>query len=144
MQIIVFTLENRHYGFSTEKVDEITSKLEATELPQGPKWASGLVNLRGQVMTLIDLNALLNGTGEEENLWYNNTVIVKTEANPLALKVGRVIGVTDIDESDYQSKDSDEDAVITGLVSAYDEIVSIIELDKLFAEQAKDPVTVEE
>lgn len=144
MQIIVFTLGERHYGFSTDKVDEITSKLEATDLPGGPEWASGLVNLRGQVMTLVDLDTLLDGAGEEENLWYNNTIIVKTEANPLALKVGKVIGVTDIEDSDYQSKDSDEGAMITGLVSVYDEIVSIIELDKLFVEHKKDPVALEE
>lgn len=143
MQLIVFTLGDRHYGFSTEKVDEITSKLTPTYLPQSPDWAAGLVNLRGQVMTLVDLDTLLNGADEEDHSWYNNTIIVKTDENPLAFKVGKVIGVTDVLESDYQSREQDEETVISGLVSLYDEIVSVIELDRLFTTH-KETVTLGE
>lgn len=134
MQLIVFTLKDRYYAFSTEKVEEITTKLEATNLPQAPVWAEGLVNLRGQIMTLANLEIVLNGADDEAASWYNNTVIVNGEENAMALKVGTVIGVTNVEESDIQSAGEEESSVLSGLVSIYDEMVSVIDLSKVFTD----------
>lgn len=134
MQMIVFRLGERIYGFSTDKVEEITTVLDSTVIPQSPEWTVGLVNLRGQVMTLVDLDILLNGSHSSEGDWYKNTIIIHTEENPIALKVGTVIGVSDIEEDQLQSV-GEEESVISGYISAYGEIVSCIELEKIFKEK---------
>ncbi|GEN51553.1 chemotaxis protein CheW [Alkalibacterium pelagium] len=135
MQLIVFKLKERFYGFNTENIEEITTPLKETIIPQGPSWTRGLINLRGQIMTLIDLEALLNGSSATEELWYNNTVIVNTEDNPLALMVGKVVGVTDITEDQIQRFDDEEDALVDGYVSVYNEMVSIINIDSILKEK---------
>jgi purine-binding chemotaxis protein CheW len=135
MQLIVFKLKERFYGFNTENIEEITTPLKETIIPQGPSWTKGLINLRGQIMTLIDLEALLNGSSASEELWYNNTVIVNTEDNPLALMVGKVVGVTDITENQIQRFDDEEDALVDGYVSVYNEMVSIINIDSILKEK---------
>lgn len=135
MQLIVFKLKERFYGFNTENIEEITTPLMETIIPQGPSWTKGLINLRGQIMTLIDLEALLNGSSASEELWYNNTVIVNTEDNPLALMVGKVVGVTDITENQIQRFEDEEDALVDGYVSVYNEMVSIINIDSILKEK---------
>jgi len=135
MQLIVFKLKDRFYGFNTENIEEITTPLKETIIPQGPSWTKGLINLRGQIMTLIDLEALLNESSASEELWYNNTVIVNTEDNPLALMVGKVVGVTDITEDQIQRFDDEEDALVDGYVSVYNEMVSIINIDSILKEK---------
>ena len=135
MQLIVFKLKERFYGFNTENIEEITTPLMETIIPQGPSWTKGLINLRGQIMTLIDLEALLNESSASEELWYNNTVIVNTEDNPLALMVGKVVGVTDITENQIQRFDDEEDALVDGYVSVYNEMVSIINIDSILKEK---------
>lgn len=135
MQLIVFKLKERFYGFNTENIEEITTPLKETIIPQGPSWTKGLINLRGQIMTLIDLEALLNGSSASEELWYNNTVIVNTEDNPLALMVGKVVGVTDITENQIQRFDDEEDVLVDGYVSVYNEMVSIINIDSILKEK---------
>lgn len=135
MQLIVFKLKDRFYGFNTENIEEITTPLKETIIPQGPSWTRGLINLRGQIMTLIDLEALLNGSSATEELWYNNTVIVNTEDNPLALMVGKVVGVTDITEDQIQRFDDEEDVLVDGYVSVYNEMVSIINIDSILKEK---------
>lgn len=135
MQLIVFKLKERFYGFNTENIEEITTPLMETIIPQGPSWTKGLINLRGQIMTLIDLEALLNRSSASEELWYNNTVIVNTEDNPLALMVGKVVGVTDITENQIQRFDDEEDALVDGYVSVYNEMVSIINIDSILKEK---------
>lgn len=134
MQLIVFKLKEQFYGFTTENIEEITRTLMATTLPQGPAWTKGLVNLRGQIMTLIDLEVLLNGTSASNELWYNNTVIVNTDDNPLALMVGEVMGVTDIREEEIH-KAEENASLITGYVSAYGEMISILTIDSILKEK---------
>lgn len=134
MQVIVFRLGERTYGFSTDRVEEITTILTTTKVPHAPEWTVGLVNLRGQVMTLVDLDKLLNETSSTEEDWYKNTIIIHTEENPIALKVGPVIGVTDVEESEFQLS-GEEESVISGYLSVYDNIVSVIELDQIFKEK---------
>ncbi|MFL2121176.1 chemotaxis protein CheW [Marinilactibacillus psychrotolerans] len=134
MQIIVFRLGERIYGFSTDKVEEITTMLTSTTVPHSPNWTVGLVNLRGQVMTLVDLDILLNKSGSSGDDWYKNTIIIHTEENPIALKVGLVIGVSDVLEEQLQAS-GEEESIISGYISVNDDIVSIIDLDQIFKEK---------
>ncbi|WP_423189125.1 chemotaxis protein CheW [Alkalibacterium sp. f15] len=135
MQLIVFKLKEHFYGFTTENIEEITTTLNKTFIPQGPSWTKGLVNLRGQIMTLVDLEVLLNGSSTSQDLWYNNTIIVNTEDNPVAFMVGKVVGVTDIDVDQIQIMNEETDTLVSGYVFAYNEMVSIIELESILIEK---------
>lgn len=104
-------------------------------IPQGPAWTSGLINLRGQIMTLIDLEKLLNDSSTSQELWYNNTIIVNTQDNPVAFMVGQVIGVSDIEPEAIEMKADEDDALVSGIVHVYNEIVSIIDLEMILIEK---------
>lgn len=134
MQLIVFKLREHHYGFTTENIEEITTVLKEASVPQSPSWIKGLINLRGQIMTLLDLEVLLNGFSTSDELWYNNTVIVNTADNPIALMTGKVVGVTDIEPDQIQYLE-EESSLITGYVHAYNEMVNIIDIDSILKEK---------
>lgn len=135
MQLIVFKLKEHYYGFTTENIEEITTTLKETFIPQGPSWTKGLINLRGQIMTLVDLENLLNGSSTSQELWYNNTIIVNTQDNPVAFMVGKVIGVTDIDSDQIEMHNEETDSLVSGYVFAYNEMVSIIDLESILIEK---------
>lgn len=135
MQIIVFRLKDLYYGISTEVVEEITTTLSFTTVPKSLDWIQGLVNLRGDVLTLINLYKLLNLDDFNLDDCYNNTVIAQLDENNVALMVDEVIGVTDVDENDFQSVSEDESSYLRALVTAYDQIVNILELKNLFEEK---------
>ncbi|SFC39538.1 purine-binding chemotaxis protein CheW [Alkalibacterium subtropicum] len=135
MQLIVFKLKEHFYGFTTENIEEITTTLQETSIPQGPAWTKGLINLRGQIMTLVDLERLLNGSTTSQELWYNNTIIVNTQDNPVAFMVGKVVGVTNIETDQIQMLNEDTDSLVSGYVFAYNEMVSIIDLETILIEK---------
>ncbi|WP_027108649.1 chemotaxis protein CheW [Lacticigenium naphthae] len=132
MQLIVFTLHDRFYGIPTKWVEEITTKLTSTLVPQSPEWVEGLINLRGQVMTLVNLDRLLNSSSDMERICYNNTIVIQTEQNKVAVEVEEVIGVTTVTEEEIQPIVHSEDTWVTSLVPAYGEVVSIIDIHQLF------------
>lgn len=135
MQMIVFRLKDLYYGISTEVVDEITTTLSSTTVPKSPGWIEGLVNLRGDVLTLINLYDLLNLDDFNFNDCYNNTIVAQLDENNVALMVDEVIGVTDVDEEDFQSVSDDDSSYLRALVTVYDQIVNVLELKNLFEEK---------
>ena len=54
---LTFALANEEYGLEILKVREIIGYIEVTAVPQTPHYVKGVVNLRGQVIPVIDLRA---------------------------------------------------------------------------------------
>ena len=58
MQIVVFKLGQEHFGVETEKVQGINDMMQITIVPKAPKYIKGLINLRGMIKSLVDINLL--------------------------------------------------------------------------------------
>ncbi len=55
-QHLVFQLAGEEYGFSVLKIQEIVQWVELTRVPRVPGFISGVMNLRGKVVPVIDLH----------------------------------------------------------------------------------------
>ena len=55
VQLILFTLNDSLYGIPIEKVSEINRLEDITPLPKAPQFIEGVINLRGNVVPVIDL-----------------------------------------------------------------------------------------
>lgn len=132
MQILTFRLKDYYFGILTENVIEITKSHELKRIPKSPKWVEGLINLRGEVITLVNMYSLLKIDDFRIEDCYNNTVIVKLENNSIALMVDEVIGVTDIEENQLQSTSDKENSYVDALVTINDQIINVLELKSLF------------
>jgi purine-binding chemotaxis protein CheW len=60
-QLVVFRLVDGTYGIELDAVREIIPFRGATRLPGAPPHVAGLVNVRGAIVTVIDLGAMLQG-----------------------------------------------------------------------------------
>lgn len=54
---LTFALANEEYGLEILKVREIIGYMDITAVPQMPEYVKGVINLRGQVIPVIDLRA---------------------------------------------------------------------------------------
>ena len=54
---LTFALANEEYGLEILKVREIIGYMEITAVPQTPVYVKGVINLRGQVIPVVDLRA---------------------------------------------------------------------------------------
>jgi purine-binding chemotaxis protein CheW len=61
---IVFQLEEKFYGISSKSVAEVAATLPVTTLPNVPEWVLGIANLRGDVISVLDLRKLWGKTTE--------------------------------------------------------------------------------
>ncbi|MGI6225098.1 MAG: chemotaxis protein CheW [Peptococcales bacterium] len=54
-QLVVFTLADEEYGLDIIDVQEIVRYQEITKIPEAPVFIKGILNLRGQVIPVVDL-----------------------------------------------------------------------------------------
>ena len=134
MQILTFRLKNFYFGILTENVIEITKTHDLKQVPKSPEWVEGLINLRGEVVTLVNMYSLLSINDFSIVDCYKNTIITKTQNNSIALIVDEVIGVYDIEEDDIQSTSDNENSFVSSLVTIDDQITKVLELNSLIEE----------
>ena len=74
---LTFSLENEEYGLEILKVREIIGYMNITPVPRVPEYIKGVINLRGQVIPVIDLRTKL---GMPEHEITDQTCIIVVEA----------------------------------------------------------------
>lgn len=131
MQIVVFKLGDEHFAVETDRVQSINDIMSITRVPKAPKYIKGLINLRGSIKSLVDLNLLLNVNHENEQ---NNIIILTVEDEEIGILVDEVEEVLDIEEKSIQKLDKDVDKTqpyIKGILNYEDKLLTIIDIDKI-------------
>jgi purine-binding chemotaxis protein CheW len=83
LQLVSFVIGSEEFGVDILYVQEINRMLQITQVPNAPEFVSGIINLRGRVIPVIDLRCRLGLPPKEHD---NNTRIIVIEVN------GRTIG----------------------------------------------------
>lgn len=130
MQIIVFSLNEKHYAITTDRVEEISKQIPSTKVPNAPDWVEGLINLRGNVVTLLNLSKLLQQT---DSVCYNNIIIINNESEKIGLMVKDVVQVMDIDDNEIQKLNDNESDEILGILKVTNMVINIIDLEILLS-----------
>lgn len=97
-QYCTFYINQQMFGIEVEVVQEIIRSQEVTRVPLAPSLVQGLINLRGQIVTAIDLRSLLSLPFESVERPHMN-VIVRGEEGSFSLLVDRIGDVLELDES---------------------------------------------
>jgi len=100
-QFCTFYLDDVLFGIDVLKVQEIILFQEMTRVPMASSVIRGLINLRGQVVTAMDLRIRL---GLEERNFDESSinVIIRSDDEIVSSLVGRIGDVLEPDESTYE------------------------------------------
>ena len=128
---MLFRLGERLYGIDLDAVREILPVRRATRLPGSPGYVAGLINVRGTIVTVIDLGARLDGNS---SLAVDGSVmLVEHRQKIVGVAVAEVKDVMMLPaESIEQATDGDgADASIVGLGRMDDKVVIILDIHSI-------------
>ena len=83
-KFLTFQLQNEEYGLEILKVREIMGLMNITPVPQTPDYVKGVINLRGQVIPVIDLRAKFS---MPEGSYDERTCIIVVDVNGLLMGI---------------------------------------------------------
>jgi len=136
-QCVTFRLDNEIYGINVMLIQEVLRVTEIAPVPGAPNYVIGIINLRGNVVTVIDTRMRF-GLPPEEMDDATRIVIIEVENQTVGIVVDSVSEVVDVDSSEIETAPNvgnDETArYIEGVVSRGDELLILVDLNKLLTE----------
>ncbi|HAA90264.1 MAG: CheW domain protein [Thermoanaerobacterales bacterium 50_218] len=105
VQLVVFSVGEEEYALEIEQVQEINRLLPITRVPRAPSFIEGVINLRGNVIPVVNLHYRL-GVGTRVNTNDTRIIIALVYDNPVGLVVDRVSEVLYLPKNRIESPDS--------------------------------------
>ncbi len=129
MQVVVFTIGNEQFAVATSKVQGINGLMKITKVPGSEKYIKGLINLRGNVICILDINLLLGMNVKEDS---NNIIVLELDGEQVGVMVDHVEEVMNIDEDMIKKVHENKDKpFIKGIINLDHRIITMIDIDKL-------------
>ncbi len=101
-QFSTFSLAGELYGVEVARVHSVTKCQALTKVPLAPPGVAGMVNLRGQVTTAIDMRVQLELPPREDGAASMN-VVVHTDDGLVALLVDEIGDVENTTDDDFEA-----------------------------------------
>ena len=137
LQWVTFRLDGETYGINVMQVQEVLRYNEIAPVPGAPAYVLGIINLRGNVVTVIDTRHRF-GINSAEITEQTRIVIIEAENNVVGILVDAVAEVVYLRQSEIETAPSvgnDESAkFIQGVCHKNNQLLILVELDKLLTE----------
>ena len=141
VQWVTFRLAEENYGINVMQVQEVLRVSEIAPVPGAPHYVLGIINLRGNVVTVIDTRIRL-GLPTTDVTDATRIVIIEGSRHVVGILVDCVAEVVDLRASDVETAPNvgnDESAnYIQGVASREDELLILVDLNKLLTDEEWD------
>lgn len=138
VQWVTFYLDNEKYGIKVMQVQEVLRMTEIAPVPGAPDYVIGIINLRGNVVTVIDTRrrfGLMDAEASDET----RIVIVEADNNVVGILVDSVAAVVDLRESEVETApnvgNDESSKYIQGVSSQGDELLILVDVNKLLSDE---------
>ena len=89
---LIFSSDNLMYGIKAEQVKDIITDYAITGIPQVPNYVRGVINLRGQIIPMLDIRLRL-GKAPQDNFC---GIVVDVDGNMVGILVDMVEQMVDV------------------------------------------------
>lgn len=136
LQFCTFYLDSLFFGVDVLQVQEIIRHQEMTRVPLAPNEVEGLINLRGDIVTAIDLRRRLRLPDRASDAEPTN-VVVRDKESAVALLVDEIGDVLEVDEETFEptpeTLDTTVRELITGVYKLDGRLLHVLDTDRAVA-----------
>jgi purine-binding chemotaxis protein CheW len=133
LQLCTFSLDGLFFGVEVQNVQEVIRYQTMTRIPLAPRVVSGLINLRGQIVTAIDLRARLGLRPRPADKLPMN-VVVRSDDGVVSLLVDEIGDVLEVDESTFElppeTVQGNARTLIQGVYKLKDRLLLVLDIPK--------------
>lgn len=139
-QYLTFKLDNEVFGITINKVREVLDFIKVTKVPQTPEYMIGVINLRGNVVPVVDMKCKFGMSMTQKTI--NTCIIImeidfKTETSIVGILADSVQEVLELNDDDIEPAPKLGTRIktefIKGMGKHNDNFIIILDIDKIFA-----------
>ncbi len=133
-KFVIFYLGEQPFGIASKLVAEFSRPLAVAPLPNAPEWLAGIANLRGEIVSVLDLARMLKQPAHEFYARSKFIVLHTSEADAaIAFNADRLGEIVFINEQEIQPAADGKDSLIGGKAAYEGKHLQIIDVPKLLA-----------
>jgi len=139
IQLVVFKIGDEEFGVEINQVREIVKLVSITRMPKAPKFIEGVVNLRGQIITVIDLAKRLDlpSTGRTES---TRIMVVEVGDNTVGMIVDSVsevlrLSMDDIEDTPSLIDTEVHEQYLRGVGKSEDRLLILLDLNEVLSSE---------
>ena len=135
-QFSTFFLDGLYLGVEVLKVQELIRYQEMTRVPLAPSMVRGLINLRGQIVTAVDLRSRFDMPERpSDNVPMN--VVVRTDDGAISLLVDEIGDVVEVQEEQFERSPETLKGratdLVTGVYKMQERLLLVLDVEKAIA-----------
>lgn len=138
LQYVTFRLDDETYGINVMQIQEVLRYSEIAPVPGAPHYVLGIINLRGNVVTVIDTRTRF-GLMRSDITDQTRIVVLELEGQVVGVLVDSVAEVVYLKESEIETAPNvgnDESArFIQGVCNKNGELIILVEFEKMLSEE---------
>ncbi len=139
IQMVIFFVGDQEFAIPIDLIQEVIRSVDPTRLPAAPYFVAGVMNLRGRVIPLLDMAALLGLPNHEDGQAF--TIICRAKGLSMGLMVKRISTMRRTPNEDVEwgveAQTGASADFLAGLMKAGDRLIKIISVDTLFQKALK-------
>ncbi len=147
LRFVGFKLGEELFGQDINYIHEVTRIQDITDVPGSPPYILGVMNLRGQVIPLMDLGLRL-GCPRTEITDETRVIVVEYLESTLGLVVDSVFHVVEFPASSIsdppESSLTDRNRHLAGIGQVEDNLIFFIDIEKIFEEECRGVMNIED
>ncbi|MDF1557148.1 MAG: chemotaxis protein CheW [ANME-2 cluster archaeon] len=136
VQVVIFSLGGEEYCVDISCVREIIRMVEITRIPKLPDFVEGVINLRGQITTVIDMRKRFDMELMENDT--NRIIIIDLQGEPFGAVVDSVYEVKtislDLIDSVPSIKHAQTQEYLKGICKIDDRILILLDFEKILSD----------
>ena len=133
-QVVSFSLDREEFGVDILKVQEIVKLKKIARVPQSPEFVEGVINLRGDVIPVIDLRKKF-GLPPVEHCDQTRIIVFNIQDKMLGVLVDRVQKVLRIPEDQIDAPPDvgagSRHAFITGIGKLGEDLITLVDIETM-------------
>ncbi len=134
VELATFYIGDALCGMDILKIQEINKLMDMTKVPQAPSYVIGILNLRGQIVTIIDLGKKL-GLGATDATLSSRNIIVNSPGEHVGLLVTRLSDVISADTDKIERAPANMGGIqgefFSGVYKTADRLIGILDINKV-------------
>lgn len=136
VELATFYVGEALCGMDILKVQEINKLMQMTKVPQAPDYVLGILNLRGQIVTIIDLGKKV-GLGETDTDADPRNIIVDSGGSYVGLLVKKIGDVVPANMEKLEAAPANMSGIqgefFTGVYKTDAKLIGILDVDKVLS-----------
>jgi purine-binding chemotaxis protein CheW len=130
-RLLLFTAANRTCACEIGSVREIIPYRRATRLPGAPSYVIGLINLRGSIVTVLDLGMRLGGAPMDQQR--GSIILVESEGRVVGLGVDELRDVQRVSRAAIEEADDDpaSEGLVCGVLRADGDVAVLLDVGRI-------------